>query len=96
MWRVILRISSTSDVGSGLRNNIIPIRQTLGLPHTAAGTFESAGVDRARAADLLAQVLQALADPQQFPEVQAQAALKHLWVDIGRASAPEANATGDE
>src|SRR5262245_2437011 len=55
MWRVILRISYTSDVGSGLRNNIVPMLQDLGLQHTATGTFESAGVDRARAANHLAQ-----------------------------------------
>jgi hypothetical protein len=53
-------------------------------------------VDRGRAANYLAQVLQALADPQQFPEVHAQAVLKHLWVYIDRASAPESNSTGDE
>ena len=29
MWRVILRISYTSDVGSGLRNNVVPIFQAL-------------------------------------------------------------------
>ena len=50
MWRVILRISYTSDVGSGLRNQIVPLLQALGLQHTATGTFESAGVDRVRAA----------------------------------------------
>ena len=96
MWRVILRISYTSDLGSGLRNNIVPILQALGLQHTATGTFESAGVDRVRAANHLAQVLQALAEPQQFPEVHPQAVLKHLWVYIDRADAPEANATGGE
>ena len=31
MWRVILRISYTGDFGSGLRNNIVPIFQALGL-----------------------------------------------------------------
>jgi hypothetical protein len=70
--------------------------QALGLQHTATGTFESAGVDHVRAADHLAQVLHALADPQQFPEVHAEAVLKHLWVYIDRASAPEANAAGGE
>ncbi len=96
MWRVIVRISSTSDVGSGLRNNVVPIVQALGLQHTATGTFESAGVDRARAANHLVQVLQALVDPWQFPEAHAQAVLKHFWVYIDRADAPEANATGGE
>lgn len=68
MWRVILRISYTSDFGSGLRNNVVPILQALGLHHTATGTFESAAVDRVQAAIHLSQVLQAIADPQQFPE----------------------------
>ena len=79
-----------------LRNNVVPILEALRLQHTATGTFESAGVDRARAANHLAQVLQTLADPQQFPEAHAQAVLKHLWVYIDRASAPEANTTGGE
>lgn len=84
MWRVILRISYTSDLGSGLRNNIVPIFQGLGLQHTATGTFESAAVDRAHAATHLSQILQAVANLQQFPEVHAQAVLKHLWVYIDR------------
>jgi hypothetical protein len=84
MWRVILRISYTSDFGSALRNNVVPILQALGLQHTATGTFESPAVDRAEAANHLSQVLQAIANPQQFPEVHAQAVLKHLWVYIDR------------
>jgi len=86
MWRVILRISYTSDLGSGLRNNVVPIFQALGLHHTATGTFESPAVDRVQAAHYLAQVLQAIANPQQFPEVHAQAVLKHLWVYIDRVA----------
>ena len=84
MWRVILRISYTSDIGSGLRNRIVPIFQALGLQHTATGTFESPAVGRSQAATHLSQVLQALANPQQFPEVHANAVLKHLWVYIDR------------
>ena len=88
MWRVILRISYTSDVGSGLRNNVVQILEALGLQHTATGTFESAAVDRVHAANHLAKILQTIANPQQFPEVQAQAVLKHLWVYIDRADQP--------
>lgn len=84
MWRVILRISYTSDVGSGLRNNVVPILQALGLQHTATGTFESPAVDRVQAANHLSQVLQVITNPQQFPEVHAQAVLKHRWVYIDR------------
>jgi hypothetical protein len=84
MWRVILRISYTGDVGSGLRNNVVPILQALGLQHPATGTFESPAVDRVQAANHLSQVLQAIANPQQFPEVHAQAVLKHLWIYIDR------------
>ncbi len=72
--------SYTSDLGSGLRNTIVPIVQALGLNHTATGTFESPAVDRGQAANHLSQVLHALADPQQFP----QAVLKHLWVYVDR------------
>lgn len=84
MWRVILRISYTSDMGSGLRNHVVPILQALGLQHTATGTFESPAVGRAQAATHLSQVLQVIANPQQFPEVHHQAVLKHLWVYIDR------------
>jgi hypothetical protein len=84
MWRVILRISYTSDIGSGLRNTVVPILQALGLQHTATGTFESAAVDRVQAANHLSQVLQAIANPQQFAHVDPQTFLKHLWVYIDR------------
>jgi hypothetical protein len=56
--------------------------QALGLQHTATGTFESPAVDRVQAATHLSQVLQAIANPQQFPEIHAHAVLKHLWVYI--------------
>ena len=48
MWRVILRISYTSDLGSGLRNNVVALIQSLGLQHTATGTFEYSAVDQSR------------------------------------------------
>jgi hypothetical protein len=62
----------------------VAILQSLGLQHTATGTFESAAVDRVQAANHLSQVLHVIADPQQYPEVHAQAVLKHLWVYIDR------------
>lgn len=64
MRRVILRISYTGDFGSGLRNNVVPIFQALGLQHAATGTFESPAVDRLQAANHLSEVLQAIANPQ--------------------------------
>ena len=87
MWRVIVRISYFHDIGSGLRNNhVVPFFNALGLQNTATGTFESAApVNQVQAATQLSQVLQAIANPQQFSDVDAQAALKHLWVYIDRA-----------
>jgi hypothetical protein len=84
MWRVILRISYTNDFGSGLRNRVVSILQTLGLNHTATGTFESAAVDRIQAVERLSQVLEAISNPQQFPETHPDVFLKHLWVYIDR------------
>ncbi len=85
MWRVIARISYFRDMGSGLRNNhVVPLFNALGLQNTATGTFESAAVNQIQAANLLSQVLQAIANPQQFNDVDPQAALKHLWVYIDR------------
>jgi hypothetical protein len=86
MWRVIVRISYFHDTGSRLRNNhVVPFFAALGLQNTATGTFESPAVDRHQAANQLSQVLQAIANPQQFNDVDAQAALNHLWVYIDRA-----------
>ncbi len=86
MWRVIVRISYFHDTGSGLRNNhVVPFFNALGLQNTATGTFESAAVNPIEAATQLSQVLQAVSNPQQFNDVDAQAALKHLWVYIDRA-----------
>ena len=96
MWRVILRISYTSDAGSRLRSNIVPVFSALGLRKTATGTFESPEVDRVHAAEHLTQVLLALADPQQFGDVHAQAVLKHLWLYIDRVSASDEDDTGEE
>ncbi len=85
MWRVIVRISYFRDTNSGLRNNhVVPLLNALGLQNTATGTFESPAVDRVQAATQLSQVLQAIADPQQFNDVHSQAALKHLWIYIDR------------
>ena len=87
MWRVIVRVSYFRDTGSGLRNqHIVPFFNALGLQNTATGTFESAAVDSIRAATQLSNVLQALANPQQFHDVDPQVALKHLWVYIDRVS----------
>jgi hypothetical protein len=85
MWRVIVRISYFRDTGSGLRNHhVVPFFNAPGLQNTATGTFESDAVDQVQAANQLSQVLQAIANPQQFNDLDAQAALKHLWVYIDR------------
>src|SRR5258708_18798898 len=92
MWRVIVRISYFHDTGSRLRNNhVVPFFAALGLQNTATGTFESPAVDRHQAANQLSQVLQAIANPQQFNDVDAQAALNHLWVYVDRALELNAN-----
>jgi hypothetical protein len=87
MWRVIIRIGYFNDVASRLRSRIVQFFNNMGLHNTATGTFESASVDRAQAAVQLGQVLQAIANPQQFPEVNAMCELKHLWMYIDRAQA---------
>jgi hypothetical protein len=84
-WRVIVRISYFHDRQSRLRNNhVVPLFTGLGLQNTMTGTWESPAADEAQAAALLGQVLEAVADPQQFADVDAQAALNHLWVYIDR------------
>lgn len=86
MWRVIVRISYFHDTASRLRNNhVVPFFNALGLRNTATGTFESPAIDPGQAAIQLSHVLHAIANPQQFHDVDAQAALNHLWVYIDRA-----------
>ena len=92
MWCVVVRISYFHDAGSGLRNHhVVPFFQDLGLYNTATGTFESPAVDQIQAANTLSQVLQAIANPQQFNDVDAEAALKHLWVYIDKAEFGDGN-----
>jgi hypothetical protein len=85
MWRVIIRIGYFNDVGSRLRSRVVQLFNSRGLQNTATGTFESGAVPRAQATAQLTQVLQAIADPQQYPEVNATCELKHLWMYIDRA-----------
>lgn len=86
MWRVIVRISYFHDAGSRLRyNHAVPFFNALGLHNTATGTFESAAVNPVQAATQLSNVLQSVANPQQFNDVDVKAALKHLWVYIDQA-----------
>ena len=85
MWRVVIRIGYFNDVGSRLRSRVVQFFTNMGLHNTATGTFESPAVNRAQAATHLAQVLQAIANPQQFPEVDKVCELKHLWMYIDRA-----------
>lgn len=85
MWRMIIRIGYFNDVGSRLRSRVLQFFNNMQLQNTATGTFESPAVPRAQAAAQLAQVLQAIANPQQYPEVNAICELKHLWMYIDRA-----------
>src|ERR1700677_2269303 len=80
MWRVIIRIGYFNDVGSQLRNHVVQFFNNMGLHNTATGTFESATVPRAQAAAQLANVLQAIANPQQVQNVDPICELKHLWI----------------
>ncbi len=85
MWRVIVRISYTHDTRSALRNHhVVPFFSAMGLRNTATGTFESDAVDPIEAAVQLSNVMQAVADPQQFPDVDPEVVLNHLWVYIDR------------
>jgi hypothetical protein len=84
MWRVIIRVSYFHDQQSRLRNYIAGLFAAMGLQNTNTGTWESAAVPLARASAQLAQVLQALANPQAVAGVDPQAALNHLWVYIDR------------
>lgn len=91
MWRVIIRIGYFNDAGSKLRNQVVQFFSNMGLQRTATGTFESAAVTRSQAATELAKVLQAIADPQQFKDVDKICELQHLWMYIDRAEDAQVN-----
>ncbi len=57
MWRVIVRISFFHDLGSRLRNHLVPMFTAMGLHNTHTGTWESAGVNLAQAAAQMNLVL---------------------------------------
>lgn len=81
MWRVIIRLSYRSDHQSRLRNHVVGLFGAMGLQNTGTGTWESPAVAAPLAATLMAQILQALADPQaNVAGVAPHAALRHLWV----------------
>jgi hypothetical protein len=84
MWDDLDCVALAREDDDGLMRRARPAT-CLGLQNTATGTFESPAVDQVQAANQLSQVLQAIANPQQFHDVDAQAALKHLWVYIDRA-----------
>jgi cytochrome c5 len=86
MWRVVIRIGYFNDVQSRLRNRIVQMFAAMGLQNTATGTFESAAVAKEEAATQLCNVMHAIANPQQFPEVDRVCELKHLWMYIDRAA----------
>lgn len=84
MWRVIIRISYFSDTQSRLRNHVAALFVAMGLQNTNTGTWESAAVPQAQAANQLSRVLQVLANPQAIGGVDPQALLNHLWVYLDR------------
>jgi hypothetical protein len=85
MWRVIVRISFTSDHNSRLRRHVANLFAAMNLQNTGTGLWESAAVPPATAAAQMAQVLQALANPQGVVTgVAPFAALEHLWVYLDR------------
>ncbi len=85
MWRVIVRLSYTSDTSSYLRNTIEPMLTGCGLHSTGTGTWESNAVPANIAANQLGQVLQQAADPSTINNVNPDAHLNHLWIYVDRA-----------
>lgn len=85
MWRVIVRISLTSDHNSRLRRHLANLFSAMNLQNTGTGIWESAAVPPALAAAQMAQIFAALANPQRtVTGVAAFAALEHLWVYLDR------------
>ena len=81
-WRVIVRFSLNADTKSVLRNSIAALLQANQINRTATGTWESAAMPHAQAAQCLANVLAQLANPVMANGVNPQVQLDHLWIYI--------------
>lgn len=80
LYRVIVRVSLTSDAGSTVRNSLAPFMSAAGLQNTETGTWESEATELAQAAASLSEVLATLGaqgDP-------SGCLLKHVWIYIDR------------
>lgn len=89
LYRVIVRVSYTADVGSVIRNALLPYMQTAGLQNSGTGTWESDATELPQAAASLAGILQELGgldDPN-------GSFLKHVWIYIDRPRSSDPSAS---
>jgi hypothetical protein len=89
LYRIIVRVSYTSDIGSAVRNALIPLWQAAGLVNTDTGTWQSPATELSVAAASLSSILTELGtldDP-------TGTFLKHVWIyiDNPRPSDPDAS-----
>lgn len=84
-WRVIVRLSNTSDTGSVVRNAAASTLRNIGLTNTATGTWESASCSESTAAQELAHLLMLLANPGQVTNADPNVTMKHVWIYIDKA-----------
>ena len=84
-WRVIVRFSLNSDGTSALRNSVAALLQANGINRTTTGTWESAAIPQAQAAQCISSVLTQLANPTAVTGVNPVAHLDHVWVYMDAA-----------
>lgn len=84
-WRVIIRFSLNNDTTSARRNAVASLLQANGINRTATGTWESAAIPEAQAAQCIADVLTQLANPTGVGGVNPAAQLDHVWVYMDAA-----------
>jgi hypothetical protein len=91
-WRVIVRVSLTSDAGSLLRNNVIkPLLESCHIFRTKTGTWESAAAEPGCAASTLSCLLEEAAKLADTAG-DGSPILNHLWIYIDRVTEAEVEA----
>lgn len=85
-WRVIIRMSLSTDEGSTVRNTFQPIFERCGITRTKTGTWESAATDPKCASETLSRVLSELARLAQVYQGDSPV-MNHFWVYLDKVDA---------
>jgi len=84
-WRLIIRFSLNSDVGSKVRNFIKGWMDNQGVMNTATGTWESPAISLTAASIAVQKLMETVAAPlENVPTADSSVELDHLWVYLDK------------